>query len=342
MKKHLLSLTGILLLSSSLFAQFSAGEIWSLNLRVEPIAHNSITIAGIEMSNVTYDNKGVPLTGLSTSTMPGMPVFRITSTVNENTTVCISGDKEGNDPWEDTERATFTSDATGDTSIVVERSNNGEPFTNSAKITIERGADPNQFIHYSYRWMSGAWQLNAKSIYYLSNNRIDSLVAFKAEGSNFTRSAYTVYYYSNGLDSSLQTILQISTNQFELANKVIVNQKENGKTKRFTVFARNETGMPLQPTGTVVYSTSTPNALSDMSLTGGINIYPNPVKDKINMEMPSTYHPLSIAIYSHNGTLVQTETFINEPIDISRLNPGIYFLTCYTKEGLFTQKFIKN
>ncbi len=340
MKKNLLVLA--ILFSFGANAQFSAGEIWSLNLRVEPITHNSITIAGIEMSNVIYDNKGVPLSGMSNSTMPGMPVFRITSTVNENTIVCISGDKEGNNPWEDTERATFTSDATGDTSIVVERSNNGSPFTNSAKITIERGSNPNQFEHYSYRWMSGAWQLNAKSIYYLSNNRIDSLVAFKPEGSNFTRIAYTIYYYSNGLDSSLQTVLQTSTNQFELANKVIVNQKENGKTKRFTVFARNGTGMPLQPTGSVIYKSNTPNALEDAASKGNISLYPNPAKSQINLEIPSNYHPLSFAIYSHTGALVQTETSINESIDISSLNPGIYFLSCYTQEGMFTQRFIKN
>jgi hypothetical protein len=188
--------------------------------------------------------------------------------------------------------------------------------------------------------MSGTWQLNAKSIYYLSNNRIDSLVAFKAEGSNFTRSAYTIYYYSNGLDSSLQTVLQASNNQFELANKVIVNQKENGKTKRFTVFARNGTGMPLQATGSVIYSTNTPNAIENVTSIGGINIYPNPSKDRINIEMPSNYRPLSIAIYNHNGALVQTETFTKEPIDISKLNPGIYFLSCCTQKGLFTQKFI--
>ena len=340
MKRNLLLLS--ILFSFGASAQFSAGEIWSLNLRVEPITHNSITIAGLQMSNIIYDSKGVPLSGLSNSTMMGMPVFRITSTVNQNTTVCISGDKEGNDPWEDTERATFTSDASGDTSIVVERSNNGSPFTNSAKITIERGSNPNQFVHYSYRWMSEAWQPNAKSIYYLNNNRIDSLVAFKPEGSNFTRIGYTIYYYSNGLDSSLQTVLQSSNNQFELANKVIVNQKENGKTKSFTVFARNGTGMPLQPTGTVIYSNNTPNAITDVASKGDIKLYPNPAENQIHLEIPSGYHPLKYVIYSHSGALVQTETSINEGIDISSLNPGIYFLSCYTQEGLFTQKFIKN
>lgn len=340
MKKFLLLFT--ILFSFGANAQFSAGEIWSLNLRVEPITHNTITIAGIQMSNIIYDSKGVPLSGLSNSTMMGMPVFRITSTVNQNTTICISGNKEGNDPWEDTERATFTSDASGDTSIVVERSNNGSPFTNSAKITIERGSNPNQFVHYSYRWMNDAWLLNARSIYYLSNNRIDSLVAYKAVGSDFTRNAYTIYYYSNGLDSSLQTVLQASNNQFELANKVIVTQKENGKTKAYSVYARNGSGMPLQQTGTVVYSNNAPNSLEDVASKGNINLYPNPAGNQIHLEIPSGHHPLRYVIYSHNGSLIQTETSINESIDISSLNPGIYFISCYTQEGLFTQKFIKN
>ncbi|MFY8021312.1 MAG: T9SS type A sorting domain-containing protein [Bacteroidia bacterium] len=340
MKKNLLVL--LILISFGAKAQFSAGEIWSLNLRVEPILHNSITVAGIQMGNITYDSKGVPLTGLSNSTMPGIPIFRITSTVNQNTTICISGSKEDNDPWEDTERATFTSDATGDTSIVIERSNNGSPFTNSAKITIERGSDPNQFVHYSYRWMNDAWELNGKSIYYLSNNRIDSLVGFKVAGSNFTRNSYTVYYYSNGLDSSLQNVLQTSNNEFELANKVIVTQKASGKTKAFAVYARNGSGMPLQQTGTVLYNNNAPNSLLEVASKGAINLYPNPAKNQIKIEIPSGYNPLSFAIYSHNGALVQTTTLLNESIDISDLSAGIYFLNCYTQEGLITQKFIKN
>jgi hypothetical protein len=343
MKKHVLSLASLFLLTLSSYAQFTAGEIWSLNLRVDPISHDFINLAGIQMGNLTYDSKGVPLTGSSTSTMPGVPTFRITSTVTGKTTVCISSEKEGTDPWEDVERTTFIADATGDTSIIVERSNNGGPFANSSKITIERGSTPNQFTQFSYRWLSNDWQLSGKAIYYLNNSRIDSLVGFKVDGSNFTRNAYTVFYYSNGLDSSLQTVLQASTNLFELTNKVIVTQKENAKTKSFAVYARNGSGMPLQQTGVIVYGNNTPNAINENALDNNFAVYPNPAKEMVNVTPSDNASIFSTKVFDISGSRMNTSNSIVDNkalINTSNLSSGIYFIEVATDKGTATKKII--
>jgi hypothetical protein len=341
MKKHVLSLASLFLLTLSSYAQFTAGEIWSMNQRVDPITHNSISLAGIEMK-VTYNSRGIPTSGISVEKL-GYPTFKIESTINGNTVVCVSQDKEGTDPWEDIERVTFMSDGTNDTSIIVERSNNGSPFSNSSKIIIERGSTPNQFTHLSYRWMSNAWQLSGKGIYYLNNSRIDSLVAFKVEGSNFIRSGYTVFYYSNGLDSSLQTVLQASTNLFELTNKIIVTQKENAKTKTFAIYARNGTGMPFQQTGVIVYGNSTPNAINENALDYNFTVYPNPAKEMVNITTLDNASISSTKVFDISGSRMNTSnsTVDNKAfINTSNLSSGIYFIEITTDKGTTTKKIL--
>lgn len=343
MKKQVLTITSLILFAASASAQFTASEIWGLNLRVDPISHNSISLSGVQMGDLTYDSKGVPLTGLSTSTMPGVPTFRITNTVTGNTTVCISSEKDGNNPWEDVERTTFSADATGDTSIIQERSNNGGPFTNSTKIIIERGSSPNQFTHFSYRWLSNSWQLISKSIYYLNNSRLDSVVGFKLDGSNFTRIGYTEYYYSNGLDSSLQTTLQASTNLFELSNKIIVTQKENAKTKTFAIYARNGSGMPLKQTGIIMYGNNTPNAISENVLNNNFSVYPNPAKDMVNITALDNTSISSTTVFDISGSRINTFNSIldnNAHINTSNLSSGIYFIEVVTNLGSTTKKII--
>lgn len=339
MKKHVLTFTSLLLFAASTFAQFTAGEIWSLNLRVDPIVHNSINLAGIEMG-VTYNSTGIPLTGNSSAPL-GYPTFRITSTVTGNTIVCISSEKEGNDPWEDKERTTFTSDGTNDTSVVVERSNNGSPFTNDSKIIIERGSDPNQLTHYSYRWLSNTWQLSGKAIYYLTNNRIDSVVGFKATGSDYTRNSYVHFYYSTGLDSTLQTVLQASNNQFELANKTIVTKKENGKTKAFAIFARNGSGQPLQQTGVIVYSNGPASGLTKQTSEQNIALYPNPANHTIHLSLANNTSIQQVNILNMNGQEVLTFS-AESHLDISNLTPGLYVIQVISHEGSSTHRFIKN
>jgi len=68
-------------------------------------------------------------------------------------------------------------------------------------------------------------------------------------------------------------------------------------------------------------------------------IYPNPVKDVLNLE--SKIDIENIKIYTTTGKLVVNEFFETNTIDISFLNTGIYFIKLYTQENTIIKKIIK-
>jgi hypothetical protein len=341
MKKQLLSLAASLLVAGSAFAQFTAAQIWGLNLRVDPMPHNTINLQFFDMA-ISYNANGVPISGLSAA-QPGIPVptFKISSTVEGNKVICVSQEKEGNDPWEDVERATFENNGSYDTAITIERSSNGEPFTIDGKIAIEQGATSNLIAHKTYRWTNNMWQLSSKEFYYLTANKLDSMVRYKFNSSTDSlRNSFTYYYYSTGLDSSLQSILQTSTNQFEVQNRILVLQKEAGKTKQFAVEARNSTGGPFQRTATFTYK-NTASTVAENAAANGFTMYPNPASETVFISDAKGREMKSISIITLNGQTIKTATNTQQ-LDVKELVQGIYVLQVETAEGMFTQKFIKN
>lgn len=72
------------------------------------------------------------------------------------------------------------------------------------------------------------------------------------------------------------------------------------------------------------------------------NIYPNPVKNFITIES-EFYELIYIKIFNILGQSIATfHNLENNKIDVSSLNPGIYFLNLNTSSGNTTVKFIKN
>ncbi len=75
----------------------------------------------------------------------------------------------------------------------------------------------------------------------------------------------------------------------------------------------------------------------------GVKVYPNPIKDKLTIEIPNVIDS-SIEIYSIKGQLLQ-QTFLSEAstkIDLKFLSTGIYILKIRTNQGVGTLKFIKD
>jgi surface protein len=70
-----------------------------------------------------------------------------------------------------------------------------------------------------------------------------------------------------------------------------------------------------------------------------ISIYPNPVKDKLNIQGLSS--PTKVSIYNVLGKLVLSETTTSE-IDIEGLQSGIYIVKIIDQQKETTRKFIKN
>lgn len=71
-----------------------------------------------------------------------------------------------------------------------------------------------------------------------------------------------------------------------------------------------------------------------------ISIYPNPVKDYLNIDYPSLTF---CSIYDVTGRLLleSIENTSVTKLDIRLLNPGLYFIALKTEKGIITQRFIK-
>ncbi|MEI6433850.1 MAG: T9SS type A sorting domain-containing protein [Bacteroidota bacterium] len=70
----------------------------------------------------------------------------------------------------------------------------------------------------------------------------------------------------------------------------------------------------------------------------GVMIYPNPVKDQLNIVTNGTIRNISITDFS-GKTIFKG---ISQCVDISALNKGVYFVKVETAQGISNTKFIKN
>ena len=75
-----------------------------------------------------------------------------------------------------------------------------------------------------------------------------------------------------------------------------------------------------------------------------INIYPNPTKDVLNIEVQENTKIKSISIYSMDGKLIKKSkySYNSEKINITSLKSGSYIINLETDKGNFNQIIIKN
>jgi len=77
-------------------------------------------------------------------------------------------------------------------------------------------------------------------------------------------------------------------------------------------------------------------------LENNLSIYPNPVKDILNIEFTRGGEIENVLIYSTLGKLVKEYEVTNNMIDLENLASGIYLLKVITKEGVMTTKIVKS
>ena len=343
MKKLLLTFGVACTLSVNLFAQVSAGEIWSLNSRVDPIVHTAINFSPFDMT-ITYSATGAPTAITANPRAPYNTMvesYKSTSTVTGNQLVTLSEKKDPDETsWVNYERVTFINDGTMDTSVMIEKSNNGDPFAYSGKYVFQKTADANVNIRLTYKWENGEWVSSNKAYYYSSAGRIDSMVNYKF--STPTDSVYNLrndYYYSNGLDSSLETVLQSPSGLYEVQNKIIVKVKEGGKTKAFALSIKNNN--TYTQTAYIEYLASPATALNEIKGYSEFTVYPNPANNQIAINLANGQKASKVIITNIQGQQLYEIFDTQNPIDISALNNGIYFVNITSENGTSTQKFIK-
>ena len=74
-----------------------------------------------------------------------------------------------------------------------------------------------------------------------------------------------------------------------------------------------------------------------------VNIYPNPVDDRLYIETLTQTLTQTIEIYDIYGRRQQLSAISHQPsvIDVSNLNSGIYFVKISTEEGDIVKRIIK-
>ena len=70
----------------------------------------------------------------------------------------------------------------------------------------------------------------------------------------------------------------------------------------------------------------------------GISIYPNPVKDLLNISLTDIQN---VEIYDLMGKMMLSKAFPDSKIDVSSLPQGVYFVRIITDNNYYTEKFIK-
>ena len=70
-----------------------------------------------------------------------------------------------------------------------------------------------------------------------------------------------------------------------------------------------------------------------------INIYPNPVKDILNIQSTSAVQ--KIEIFDANGRKLQSISMLNNQTDVSNLSSGVYFVKVYAEDKIGIVKISK-
>ena len=71
----------------------------------------------------------------------------------------------------------------------------------------------------------------------------------------------------------------------------------------------------------------------------GVSLYPNPVKDILNIDLVDNTRISSVKIYDLQGKLLLEKA--NNDIDVSSFSLGVYLIKIKSEKGEFTKKFIK-
>jgi len=84
--------------------------------------------------------------------------------------------------------------------------------------------------------------------------------------------------------------------------------------------------------------------ISDFKFSNNISIYPNPIKDILNLDIPENITVKSISIYSIDGKLIEKDKYFFNlgQLSIGNLEKGSYTINIKTDKGNFNKLIIKN
>jgi hypothetical protein len=93
--------------------------------------------------------------------------------------------------------------------------------------------------------------------------------------------------------------------------------------------------------GTVTVTSSTAGIYENKLLS--FEMYPNPVSDKLNIQLPSGSEKAEVSIFDYTGRLVSSKTISSNDtsIDVQSISNGIYIIRVASNTKIGVQRFIK-
>lgn len=94
----------------------------------------------------------------------------------------------------------------------------------------------------------------------------------------------------------------------------------------------------------LLFGNGSPLAIEDDKKNYTPSLYPNPASGILNIDLTGDMEVESINIYNAVGQLVQVESSVSTDlikIDISQMVKGLYYISLITKQGVYSNQFIK-
>ena len=93
--------------------------------------------------------------------------------------------------------------------------------------------------------------------------------------------------------------------------------------------------------GTVTVTSSTAGISENKLLS--FEMYPNPVSDELNIQLPSGSEKAEVSIFDYTGRLVSSKTISSNDtsIDVQSISKGIYIIRVASNTKIGVQRFIK-
>lgn len=129
-------------------------------------------------------------------------------------------------------------------------------------------------------------------------------------------------------DTTCFIAFHVETHEYSGSSKII-----------YHIFNKNNS----LDSATVTYniSYSKPSGIDDI-IENNLNIYPNPVTNKISIESSINLQNATIKITNSSGEILKYKQLNNEnELDVSSLKSGIYFLNIVSNNQTTSRKFIK-
>ncbi|MDI9257499.1 T9SS type A sorting domain-containing protein [Flavobacterium sedimenticola] len=151
---------------------------------------------------------------------------------------------------------------------------------------------------------------------------------------------YLHYGCQTDVDTCFDDYVDMVENYMDYSDDTCMNIFTNDqKTRIMTVMNNSVRRVQLKTSN----ACSAPLSVNESDFNKAINIYPNPTSNFINYLITDTIAVNSIVISDISGKEVyrNNQVALPEPIDVSGLSSGVYFVTFKSNAATATKKFIK-